>query len=184
MADYLGWSNHTNSGSGGTGWATVSSAYTFLQRIQNGDLALSGGAPDIVCLQGSINDKGAAAAVVTANCLAGLASVRNQYPLAIIFVFGVWGAAAGSGGTLSVADNESAIASAVSSFGDSKTFFIPINSAYGGAWLTGTGTTSAPTGTGNADAWMFDASHLGDYGASAAGKLKAAAIIRILNSIT
>lgn len=181
MADYLGWTNHINSGSGGTGWATTNSAYTFLQRIQNGDIALCGGTPDVVCLQGSINDKNAAASTVTANCLAGLQAVRNLYPMAVIFVFGVWGASGGTGGTLSIAANEQAISDAVTAFADANTFFIPINGAYGGAWLTGTGTTSSPTGTGNADVWMFDASHLGDYGTAAAGKIKAAAVMRIAN---
>jgi hypothetical protein len=182
MADYLGWADHTNSGSGGTGWATTNSAYTFLQRIQNGDLALSGGVPDVVCLQGSINDKNAAAADVTANCLAGLQSVRSQCPNALIFVFGVWPASAGTGGTLSIAANEAAIAAAVTAFADANTFFIPINGAYGGAWLEGTGTTSAPTGSGNADAWMSDNAHLGDYGCYAAGKLKATALLQALTS--
>jgi hypothetical protein len=184
MADYLGWSNHMNSGSGGTGWATTSSAYTFLQRIQNGDLGLNGGIPDIICLQGSINDKNAAAATVTANCLAGLQAARAYAPNALIFVFGVWPAAGGTNGTLSIADNEAAIGAAVTAFNDTRAWFIPINSAYGGAWLEGTGTTSSPTGTGNADAWMFDNSHLGDYGCLVAGKLKASSILSILRQNT
>lgn len=178
MADNLGWANHMNSGSGGTGWATTNSAYRFDQRITNGDILLSGGTPDIITLQGSINDKNASAATITANCLSGLQELRSDYPLALIFVFGVWGASGGTGGTLTLANNEAAVAAAVTAFADPYTFFIPINSAYSGAWLTGTGFVGSTTGTGNADVWMSDASHLNEFGTYAGGYLKAQAIYR------
>jgi hypothetical protein len=183
MADYLGWADHMNSGSGGTGWVhNPAGSFNFLQRIQNGDLALNGGVPDVICFQGSINDKNATAEAITANCLAGLIAARSYAPNALFFVFGVWPATAGTNGTLSIADNEAAIAAAVTAFNDSNTFFVPINGAYAGAWLTGTGTTAAPAGAGNADAWMFDTSHLGDYGCLAAGRIKASSILHAIIS--
>jgi hypothetical protein len=177
MADYLGWSNHMNSGSGGTGWATTNAAYRFDERIANGDLTLNGGSPDIITLQGSINDKNASASSVTSGCLAGIRSARGQFPNAIIFVFGVWNAPGGAG-TLSATANEAAIQSAVSSANDDLVFFIPISSAYSGAWLSGTGNSAAPTGNGNADVWLAEASHLNEYGTYAGGYLKAQAIYR------
>ena len=179
MADYLGWNNHMNSGSGGTGWATTNSAHTFYQRIVNGDLLLNGGTPDIICIQGSINDKRASAADVTNSCIAGIQKIRDTYPNALVFVFGVWGASAGNGGTLSNAANEVAIEAAVNTFlPDNSIAFIPINSAYSGSWLTGTGFVGTTTGTGNADVWMADNAHLNEYGTYAGGYLKAQAIYR------
>ena len=105
-------------------------------------------------------------------------AIRSAHPATLIFVFGVFGAAGGANGSLSIANNEAAIQAAVVDFNDKYTFFIPVNGAYGGAWLTGTGTVAAPTGTGNADVWMSDSSHLNEYGTYAAGYLKAQAIYR------
>ena len=182
MTDYLGLNNHTNSGSGGTGWATGASAYTFLQRIQNGDVALCGGIPDVIFLRGSVNDKNAVAATITANVTTALQILRSSYPFAIIIVFGVWPAAVASSGSLSVAANEAAVQAGVSAFSDpvGLTFFIPINGANGGPLLTGTGWVGATTGSGVADTWMADNTHPNTAGAAAMGLLQAQAVRQLV----
>lgn len=184
MADHLGWSSHMNSGSGGTGWVANGGGtiYNFLDRINNGDLGLNG-TPDIVTLQGSINDKNSAAAAVTANALAGLQKTRELYPAIPILMYGVWPASGGAGGTLSIAANEQAISDAVTAFGDRLTAFIPINGAYGGAPLSGTGFVGSTTGTGNADVVMADASHLNTVGTLIMGRWKAERAIDALNAL-
>jgi lysophospholipase L1-like esterase len=174
MADYLGLNNHTNSGSGGTGWATGGSAYNFLQRIQNGDLSL-GGAPDVIFLQGSVNDRNSAAADITANCLSGLRASRTLYPNAPIVVFGVWPANVASTGTLTVAANEAAVKAAFDAFADANSVWIPVNGNTP-AWLVGTGYVGATTGTGDADINMSDVSHLNTTGTLSKGKMLAYAL--------
>jgi lysophospholipase L1-like esterase len=183
MADRLGWNNHMNSGSGGTGWVLGSSAYTFLQRIQNGDLALNG-TPNLICLQGSGNDKNSSGATVTANVTTALQLIRLTYPLAPVLVFGVWPASNFSGGTLSVTANEAAVQAGVTGYGtDPMVQFIPINGAVGGAPLSGSGFVGGTTGSGNADVDMFDTTHPNSVGGAAFGRWKADQAYRALLNI-
>lgn len=176
MADYLGLGCHTNSGSGGTGWATGGSAYNFLQRVQNGDIALCGGVPDVIFLNGSVNDKNSTGSTITSNVLAALQSIRATYPKAVIIVFGVWPANVAQTGSLSVSANEAAVQAGVAAFVDPLTFFIPINGAVGGPLLTGLGWVGGTTGSGTADTWMFDNTHPNTAGANSMGVLKATAV--------
>jgi hypothetical protein len=187
MADWMGWTGHMNSGSGGTGWATTGSAYTFGQRIANGDHLLNG-TPSVLCLQGSINDKNAAAATITANVTSAIQTIRAQLPYMPILVFGVWPAQAGTTGTLTLAANETAVQAGVTAVGtDPFLTFIPINGAYGGAPLSGVGYngtaqggTSSLTGSGNADVYMYDVTHPNLLGTAAFGKWKAIQAYRAL----
>lgn len=183
MADRLGWNNHMNSGSGGTGWATGGAAYNFLQRIQNGDLALNG-APSVVSLMTSTNDKNSAAASVTANVAAALQLIRTAYPVAPILLFGGFNAASATG-TLSMAANENAVQAGIASYNASDPMiqWIPVTNALPGAVLTGSGFVGGTTGTGNADANMFDTSHPNDAGTANFGRWKAEQAYRALSRI-
>jgi lysophospholipase L1-like esterase len=148
MADWLGIRAHTNSASGGTGWATTGSPYTFAQRIANGDLAL-GGLPKIIVLMGSYNDIGASVTAITANALAGLNTARALYPDAIIPVLGVFPGKTGPNSAAIAAEN--AVLAAVTQFSDYWTRFIPISTRLTGPLISGTGTIAALTGSGNSD---------------------------------
>lgn len=148
MADWLGIEAMTCSGSGGTGWATGSSAYRFDQRITNGDLSL-GGAPDVICLMASYNDRANSTATITANTLAGLQAARAAHPNALILVFGCFPGATGP--STGITDAENAVFAAVDSFGDAKTAKIPVSTITAGALITGTGKVGTTTGSGNSD---------------------------------
>jgi hypothetical protein len=164
IADALGWRAHTTSGSGGTGWVVASGAYTFGQRIANGDLSL-GGMPSAVILGGSVNDRTSTAEAVQAAVDSGLRDVRGIIgPHAPIFMLGVFNPSIMSGAALSAAAMETAIESAVTAVADPLVFFIPITNAYGGAWLT----------TANTAALTADTAHLNNYACIEFGKKAAA----------
>lgn len=158
MADWLGIHAHTNSASGGTGWANaVGGLYTFNQRIANGDLAL-GGTPDLIVLASSYNDRSQSTTIVNANALAGLQSARSLYPDALVAVLGTF--PANSGPSAATIATENAVFAAVTQFDDYWTRFIAVSMRTNGMLISGTGTVSAPTGTGNSDLYTgADATH-------------------------
>jgi lysophospholipase L1-like esterase len=160
LCSYVGWSDCTDAAVGGTGWITVGGLSSFGQRIPYDVTPYS---PDIVVFQGSINDSGTASATITAAVLAGLQAVRSGLPNAVIIVFGVWPGSRGPDANL-LAD-ENAVAAAVTAFGDSKTYFVPIATDTTQSWITGTGKITAPSGTGNADNYVAsDGVHPTDEG--------------------
>lgn len=168
MADRLGFRNTVVSASGGTGWATDETTfYNFKTRIANGDLLLGGQAH--ACLfMGSYNDRDATPSVITANVLAGLVSARAQCPNVPFFVLGAFPGASGpSAGILAA---EAATQAGVSAFADNMTVFIPLSAAAIGPLISGTGTVSAPTGTGNSDLYtVADLVHPNTAGHAFAG---------------
>lgn len=149
MADRLGIRNMLISSSGGTGWATSeASAYAFGTRVTNGDLALAG-APDILFLQGSYNDRNNAPATITANCLAALQTLRRSYPHAPAFILGAFPGNTGPSAGVLAAEN--AVSAAVTSFADPLARFIPLSTAASGALISGTGKIGTTTSVGNSD---------------------------------
>lgn len=184
LGDWLGIHLHA-SGSGGTGWATVNSAFRFDQRIANGDLALSYYPPEIVFLMASYNDRYADAATITANALAGLRSARSQCPDVPVIVFGACPGATGpSTGAPSILQAEAAVRAAVTTLADPLTAFVPVSSDPAGAWVTGTGKAGAVTGAGNSDwATAADGVHPSDEGAATIGRRYAAGTADALRAI-
>lgn len=150
-ADWLGIQNNTNSAGPGTGWATNNSAFNLLQRVQNLDLALSPCTPNIIVTGASFNDRGNVPATITANALAGFQAMRAQYPNALIFVFGAF--PGNTGPSAGMIANENAVAAAVTAMADPSVKFIPVSTALPTTWISGTGTTAVPTGTGNSDVY-------------------------------
>lgn len=115
IAEKFGIVDTVPSGTNGQGWVTVDGAFgkTFVDRIGFQDLSFVG--PDIVFMNGSVNDSAANAATLQANVAAGLAAAQIDVPDAfIVFVstFTASGAvvnaarnAACRDGALSVADS-------------------------------------------------------------------------------
>jgi lysophospholipase L1-like esterase len=153
IGKYLGWSDVWNSGSGGTGY--INNAGTkdnFIQRVAD----VTGNAPDLVLIEGGTNDSGFSAANVQAAVLAYLQSIRSSLTTVPIIVLGLLSAGGPSAATIST---ENAVAAGVTQFADALTFFVPVATA-ANPWLTGTGTVSVPTGTGNCDNYTGpDATH-------------------------
>lgn len=180
MADWLGLRQHTNSGSSGTGWATVSS-YSFSQRIDNGDLGL-GGAPEIIFLMASYNDRGLVAATIQANADAGLRKARELYPNALIVVLGCFPALTGpSAGILAA---EASVFAAVDAIADPFTVKVPISTRPEGALITGTGRIGATTGTGNSDIYTdTDGVHPPTAGHAFIGKWAAGQVLAAVNTL-
>lgn len=184
-ADCLGWDHHMQSGAASTGFVNNNGGgYNFLDRVNNGDLAL-GGTPDIILMRASLNDKNQSGAAVTANCLAAFRSARAQFPNALLIQMGAYPVAGANGGTLSSTANEAAVKAAFDAAADPFAVFVPIINAVGGAPISGTGNPSAPTGAGNADFLMApgDPSHLSTYGAAQLGPWQAAAIVTAVQGL-
>jgi lysophospholipase L1-like esterase len=159
---YMGWSDVWDSSQGGVGYTAQNggSNYTFAGTAQN---IVPGNAPDLVVFCGSVNDVGTASATEQANALTAFRNVRSAYSSVPIIVLGIWPDATGpSGGVLST---ENDIKTAVANFSDPNTYFIPIANDPVQAWMTGTGHNTAPTGTGNSDAYTAsDGVHPSDIG--------------------
>lgn len=139
LGDLLGFTHVTSSASGGTGWATTTGGtYGFETRITNGDIAIGATQlpPDLILLQGSINNQATSAGSVQAACLAGLHAVRSQYPGIPIMVLGAFPGASGPSAGLLAA--EGAVQAAVTAFADSLCAFIPISTAQV-PWISGVG---------------------------------------------
>lgn len=177
MADRLGLTAHLNSGSGGTGWdQTTTTAYNFLQRIQNNDEALNGTPTGTIFLMGSINDKNGTATNITNRCATAIQLLRSRYPDLPIIGFGVAPAAGGNNGTLSIADNEAAVKAAFDQFtSDNMIKFVPVSQSIGGTFIPLNATTGHPL--------MADTSHLNDLGCSSGGQWYADRALDALESM-
>jgi lysophospholipase L1-like esterase len=108
------------------------------------------------------------AAGLQANSLAFFRALRAAFPSVPIVATGV---VTGGAVALSVHQSIEAVSAAniatLQAAGDSMLFYVPASLDPGGAWVTGTGNTGAPNGTGNAD---FDISsdnlHMSEAGQS------------------
>jgi lysophospholipase L1-like esterase len=89
---------------------------------------------------------------LAANSLAFFQALRAAFPSVPIVATGVV-----TGGAVALSVNQSIEAisaaniSTLQAAGDSMLFYVPASLDPGGAWITGTGNTGAPNGTGNAD---------------------------------
>lgn len=170
LADYLGIRDMWNGGIAGTGYTNNASGIqtTAVQRVT--DIIAS--APDLIFSFNGHNDAGFSAPAITqAAVKAWLTGIRASPVTAgtPIIMAGLWGNEASGSST----PTESAIAAAVTAFNDPLVFNILTEADPNGAWMTGTGSTAAPTGTGNCDVYIgADAVHPNDLGhAFLAGRL-------------
>lgn len=150
---YMGWSDVWDASQGGVGYTAQNggSNYTYAGTATN---MVPGNAPDLIIFQGGVNDVGTVSATQQANALAAFRNVRNAYASVPIIVLGIWPDSTGPSAALK--STETDIQTAVNTFNDSNTFFIPIANDPVQAWMTGTGKNTAPTGTGNSDAERSD----------------------------
>ncbi len=159
---YMGWSDVWDSSQGGVGYTAQNggSNYTFAGTAAN---MVPGNAPDLVIFMGSVNDVGTASATEQANVLTALRNVRNVYASVPIIVLGIWPDARGPDAATLSTEND--VKTAVATFGDALTYYIPIANDPVQAWMTGTGHNTSPTGTGNSDAYTAsDGVHPSDIG--------------------
>ncbi len=152
----LGFKNVVNISAGGTGYINNNTnGFTYNQRLtsQLNPTVLATNFDLIIFDEAIINDSGfagATAASVQAAALATFQTARAQWPNAIIWVVGGWPVGNPQAGSNFVLF-EAAVQAAVTQFGDSKTYYTsPLNDVMG-AWITGTGKSSAPAGNGNND---------------------------------
>lgn len=178
---YLGWSDVWDSSQGGIGYTNTNSGtgYTFGQQVTQ---TVVGNNPNIIVFMGSVNDVGTASGTEQANALAAFQAARAAAPTAPIIVLGIWPDATGP--SAGVQSTETDIKTAVTTFNDSNTFFIPIANDPLQAWMTGTGKVSSTTGTGNSDVYTAsDGVHPTDMGRIYEAQRMALAIMNVINQI-
>ena len=178
VGKYLGWNDVWSSGLGGTGYIhTNGSSTNFIGRIQD----VIAHSPDVVVIEGGINDEGNTPAQVQAAALAYYQAIRMALPTVPIIVFGIEIPIVLNANAIAT---ENAIAAAVAQFNDSMTFFIPIATDPGGAWFVGSGNVSATTDIGNADVYISsDAVHPVQAGIDYSASRKVNAIRKVISSI-
>lgn len=131
VGDLLGWSDVWSFSTGGTGYIATGSGtgspfYTYRQRVSQA-LSIT---PDIWVLFGSTNDIGSTTAAITVEALLTLQTIRAGSSAPII-VFGIYPA----GSPATYTSRETAIAAAVTAFGDARTYFIPVCTDADGSWF-------------------------------------------------
>lgn len=155
-AKLLGWVEARQIAIGGTGFTNAGSGgNTFGAALRIADAVSAN--PDLVIISASQNDDAASAAAITAAALAAFQAYRTALPSAPIVVQGV--DASSSGPSAARLANDTAVKAAFDAWADSNSFWLPNASDPSGSWQTGTGLTSATTGTGNRDRFGADAAH-------------------------
>jgi lysophospholipase L1-like esterase len=178
---YMGWSDVWDSSQGGVGYTAQNggSYYTFAGTTAN---MVPGNAPDLVVFQGSVNDVGTASATEQANALAAFRNVRNVYASVPIIVLGIWPDATGPSAALLSTEND--VKTAVATFSDANTYYVPIANDPVQAWMTGTGHNTSPSGTGNSDAYTAsDGVHPSDIGRLYEVQREVAALRNVIQQI-
>lgn len=149
LADLLGIRDIWNLGVGSTGYLADSSGTQLTFRGRISDLVAA--APDLIILAGGRNDSVYTSDELTTECLLYFAEIRAQSALkhVPIIVLGSF-----TSGVTDFAATETAIFAAVTTFNDALMYVIPDATNVNGAWITGSGNTSATTGVGNADVYI------------------------------
>jgi lysophospholipase L1-like esterase len=181
VGQYLGWSDVWDSSQGGVGYTATNGGgfYTFGQTATN---MVPGNSPDLVVFMGSVNDVGTASATQQANVLTALRNVRSAYATVPIIVLGIWPDSTGPSAGLK--STETDVQTAVATFSDANTYFIPIANDPVQAWMTGTGKNTSTTGSGNSDAYTSsDGTHPSDIGRLYEVQREVAAIRNVIQQI-
>lgn len=167
MARLIGSRDFTQStAAGGTGLINRGSYAKYLDRLND----VTDIAPDIVLIQGTINDGSQAPAQVKDAAIGYINAVRAALPDALIVIVG----------TLYVATATATFSQHITALGEAAgdrgvPFINP------STWFTGTGTNVAPTGNGNADYYRAsDRAHPSPAGHVYIGNRMAGAMQRIL----
>jgi lysophospholipase L1-like esterase len=146
----LGFRAVTNFAASGTGYVTANSG-SFIGAYSTRLDGLVSYAPDVVIVQGSLNDAGANLTTYTAAVHSVLSNLRTRLPNTLIIATGILDARA-TGSQSGDAALNAAIQSEAMALG------IPYIDTAG--WIFGTGTIASPTGDGNRDLYGYtDGAH-------------------------
>ena len=169
----LGIDDVVAAGASSTGYVATTAAIpvTFAQRAA--DVASVG--QDIVLIHGGANDIGTG---VGGGPLATLQAVRALTNKPIF----ITGPNAHTAPLTAFTQMETDIAAAVATFADPLTVFLPTITDPAGAWISGTGNTGAPTGSGNASLYVGASNHLNDVGYLYYGRRLAEAMRAVLQA--
>lgn len=171
MARLLGVRDFTQStAAGGTGLIAPGSYAKYLDRLTD----VTAYAPEIVIVQGTLNDGAYTATQVADAAQTYVGAVKSALPDALVVLVGTLYAAAP---TATFAGHMAAMKAKAAAIG--APYIDPA------AWFTGTGTNTAPTGDGNADYYRaVDTSHPTPAGQLYIGSRMAGAMQRILRGDT
>lgn len=155
-ANLLGISDVWNLGIGGTDYLAQGPGNNYFNYGQH-LFDVTNNSPDIVVFMlGGINDSQPAAALAAA-AVSDVTLLRAYSKTLPIIVTGEWPGS--SGPSIAIKTNETAILGALAALNDPALFLIPVSTA-STPWISGTGTVTAPNGTGNADMYVSgDGSH-------------------------
>lgn len=171
-AAQLGWGDTWISGVGSTGYlAAPSPKLTFRQRLDTDIVQFS---PDVLVIAGGINDTAFSDAQIEEEANKLFNEIRAKLPNTPVFVLGPWNPRNAIRPGLNTA-----LKNATS--GRPNFYFVP---NYDDAWITGTGTAVAPTGSGNSDVVISsDNTHPTPYGITYLARRVADSIKTIINNM-
>lgn len=148
VADHLGCDLRLFA-SGGSGYCATGSQEIFSDRVAlaAASMAAAGVSPSVVVFAGGVNDSAFSAAAIQAGAEAAIAAAKAEWPLATIVTLGSWA----SNNTTSQANSVTAEVAIFNAAQAAGALTVPVMTDVLGAWITGTGNASSPTGTGTAD---------------------------------
>ena len=164
LSDLLGCGQVAGLGIGGTGYlvntgggaAPPTGSGTAISRISDVTRTVAAFPNCIVLDENGLNDvAGFTPAQIQTACVQYLTQLRATIgPDVPIIKTGIWPSNEGGVAWTAAVAVENALAAAVTSLNDPLVFFMPLLGAVGGSLITGTGTSTAPNGTGNSDFYV------------------------------
>jgi len=177
IADYMG-ADVRLMAAGSSGYAVAGSSEDFVSRVPLAatQLAASGVSPAAVVFAGGINDT--AGATLQQKAQEAFEAAEAAWPLAKVVALGSWAQNNSTNQTQAVT-KEGQIKAAAAAAG---VLFVPVMTDTAGAWITGSGNTSSPTGTGTSDVLFAssDSTHWAGAGHLAIGRKAALGIASAL----
>lgn len=164
----FGYEDSWQEGIGGTGYITPGTAVVFQDRVA---VDVTPWAPDVLFIWGGYNDNaGSQPAIGTAADLL-YSTIQTALPATQIYVLGCWAPTGSPGSGITNTDNTLRLSTAAAGIPFVSPVTGSIYNAAGtlvathGPWITGTGNTGSPTGSGNADQYIgSDSVHPTDAG--------------------
>lgn len=164
----LGYEDAWQEGIGSTGYITAGTAVVFQDRVS---VDVTPWAPDVLFIWGGYNDNGGSQPAIDTAADLLYSTIKTALPNTVIYVIGCWSPTGSPGSGITNTDNTLKASAAAANL----PFISPLTGqiydstgtlvATHGAWITGTGTTSSPTGSGNADLYIgSDGVHPTDAG--------------------
>jgi lysophospholipase L1-like esterase len=168
VARMLGCTDQWRQGRGGTGYITPGSFATFGTRLNADVIAW---APTRLIVAGGYNDNQGSQAAIKSAADSLYAAIRAGLPACEVYIIGCWSPTGTPAASIVSTDDTLRTAAATAKYPFISSLTGNCYDAAGvvvathGQWITGTGNTSAPTGSGNADLYIGpDAVHPNDAG--------------------